>query len=275
VISTVDPEARHGHKTSARGFDGYKGHIAEDPDSEIITATEVTAGNHGDAEVAADLVADVLPGVADSADGDGDGDGDQVPASEEERPAVYGDASYGAGEFLKALDDADAEVEIRVKVQSPVNTGGRFTKDAFDIDLDAQTVRCPAGRVAPIRRDAEGDGTARFGQACSGCALAAGCTKAAAGRQITVGRYEALLASARARCADPAWQADYRANRPKVERKLAHLMRRRHGGRRARVRGRDKVAADFSLLAAAANLARLAVLSVVSTGAGAWAVAAG
>nr|WP_287389669.1 hypothetical protein [Candidatus Microthrix sp.] len=39
VISTVDPDARHGHKTAARSFDGYKGHIAEDPDSEIITAT--------------------------------------------------------------------------------------------------------------------------------------------------------------------------------------------------------------------------------------------
>jgi hypothetical protein len=24
VISVVDPEARHGHKTSAHGFDGYK-----------------------------------------------------------------------------------------------------------------------------------------------------------------------------------------------------------------------------------------------------------
>src|SRR4029450_11661773 len=36
VISTVDPDARHGHKTSARGFDGYKGHTALDPDSEII-----------------------------------------------------------------------------------------------------------------------------------------------------------------------------------------------------------------------------------------------
>ena len=28
VISTVDPEARHGHKTDARSFDGYKGHVA-------------------------------------------------------------------------------------------------------------------------------------------------------------------------------------------------------------------------------------------------------
>ncbi len=31
IISIVDPDARHGHKTSARGFDGYKGHVAVDP----------------------------------------------------------------------------------------------------------------------------------------------------------------------------------------------------------------------------------------------------
>ena len=39
VISTVDPEARHGHKTSARGFDGYKRHIAIDPDSALADET--------------------------------------------------------------------------------------------------------------------------------------------------------------------------------------------------------------------------------------------
>jgi IS5 family transposase len=37
-------------------------------------------------------------------------------------------------------------------------------------------------------------------------------------------------------------------------------MYRRHGGRRARVRGRTKVDADFNLLAAAHNLHRLATL---------------
>ena len=59
VISTVDPQARHGHKTSHRGFDGYKGHVAVDPDSEIITATAVTPGNTGDVEPVADLIADL------------------------------------------------------------------------------------------------------------------------------------------------------------------------------------------------------------------------
>ena len=80
------------------------------------------------------------------------------------------------------------------------------------------------------------------------------------------------MARARARQATPSWQADYRATRPKVERKLAHLMRRKHGGRRARMRGKAKIDADFRLLAAAANLARLAALGVRSTALG-WTAA--
>jgi len=58
-----------------------------------------------------------------------------------------------------------------------------------------------------------------------------------------------------------------------VERKLAHLVRRRHGGRRARVRGLAKVTADLSLLAAAANLARLGALGLHWTPADGWAAA--
>ncbi|MEO6885680.1 MAG: hypothetical protein ABI232_05245 [Jatrophihabitantaceae bacterium] len=58
-------------------------------------------------------------------------------------------------------------------------------------------------------------------------------------------------------------------------RAIAHLMRRRHGGRRARVRGTTKIAADFALLAAAVNLARLAVLAVTSTPGTGWATATG
>src|SRR5205823_12793507 len=61
VISTVDPQARHGRKTSARGFDGYKGHLSIDPDAELITATAVTPGNAGDAAAATGLLAGDLP----------------------------------------------------------------------------------------------------------------------------------------------------------------------------------------------------------------------
>jgi len=261
VISVVDPDARHGHKTSARGFDGYKGHIAIDPDSEIITATQATPGNSGDAEVAERLLADVLPGDHDSAAG-------QAAAAGQGPPAVYGDAAYGSGELLEQLDGAG--LYNGIKCQPPAAVKDHFPKDRFTIDLDGKTVTCPAGVTVPIRAaTGRHAGAARFAAACRTCPLAAQCTTAKEGRTITIGPHEARLAAARIRQADPAWKADYRATRPKVERKISHLMRRRHGGRRARVRGQPKVAADFALLAAAVNLARLGVLGVAYRN-GAW-----
>jgi hypothetical protein len=168
-----------------------------------------------------------------------------------------------------------AGIESKCKTQQPVAAGGLFAKDRFDIDLDRDTVRCPAGHTAAIQRAKNETGTASFFPFCTHCPLRAQCTTAADGRSISVGAYERQLAAARARQQDPAWVADYRATRPKVERKIAHLMRRRHGGRRARMRGTTKIAADFALLAAAVNLQRLATLAVTNVGATRWATAAG
>jgi Transposase DDE domain/Transposase domain (DUF772) len=265
IISTVDPDARHGHKTSARGFDGYKGHVSVDPDSELILATTVTAANGGDAAAAEELLADDLAATV----------GPPPPEPEAEPPeprdddgqslTVYGDSAYGSGELVNKLEQADARVNC--KVQPPVSPGGRFSKDAFSIDLNRGTVSCPAGNTTPLRPFGDGR-IAKFAAACAGCPLADRCTSAKEGRTIYVGPYEEQLARARQRQSDPAWKTDYKATRPKVERKIAHLMRRRHGGRRARVRGKPKVAADFALLAAAVNLARLAVLGTVAQQAG-------
>ena len=187
------------------------------------------------------------------------------------RACVYGDNAYGTGEFQDRLDRAG--IGDKCKTQQAVAAGGRFAKDRFVIDLDAEQVRCPAGNTAPIVRDRNGAGTAAFGGLCAECPLREQCTTARAGRTISVGVHEGALAAARERQRDPDWIADYRATRPKVERKFGHLMRRKHGGRRARVRGTTKIGADFALLAAAVNLARLAVLGVVSTAAG-WVAAA-
>lgn len=280
VFSTVDPQARHGHKTAARGFDGYKGHVGIDPDSEIITATGVTPGNAADAGVADDLIADLLPKPAEpepaadseaAAEAGSDAGPDAAARAEQGRACVYGDNAYGTGEFQERL--AEAGLESRCKTPRPTAAAGLFAKDAFEVDLDSDTVTCPNGQTARIQRNKDGSGAAQFGTACAGCPLRAQCTTATGGRSIKVGRHERVLAEARQRQADPDWLADYQATRPKVERKLGHLMRRRHGGRRARVRGQTKIAADFALLAAAANLARLAVLGV-ATMAGSWAVAA-
>src|SRR5680860_1666259 len=274
VISVVDPQARHGHKTSARGFDGYKGHVAVDPDSEIITKTTATAGNTGDAAAATDLLTDDLTDLTDlTGDGDRDGAGGEESVADEGL-AVYGDAAYGAGELLEELEDHG--VEIGCKVQPASAPAGMFSKDEFDIDLDAGdhgTVTCPGDHTIAIRPSAKGGGTAAFGSLCAGCPLAAQCTSAAAGRTIRTGPHQARIARARRAQKDPAWQADYRATRPKVERKIGHLMRRKHGGRRARVRGLDKVAADFALLAAAVNVARFGILRITGSPHGNWVVA--
>jgi len=274
VISTVDPDARHGHKTSARGFDGYKGHASVDPDSELVTATTATAGNLGDAAAAPQLLAELI----DQVDGDRPtpttaseaGGGRPAPT-----PTVYGDSAYGTGPLLASLHAVG--IDPRVKIQAPVAPKGHFTKDQFQLDLALGTVACPAKRTAPIVYNADPrhrhHGQASFGPACAACPLRGQCTSAQAGRTVTITAYEHELAAARARQADPVRAADYRSTRPKVERKLAHLVRRRHGGRRVRVRGLARVAADFSLLAAAVNLARLGVLGLHWTPADGWAAA--
>ena len=317
VLSTVDPDARHGHKSTARRFDGYKGHTAVDPDSELITATAVTPANTADAQPAPELINDLLntadtatdtadtadtaegatatataadtaedSGTADTADTAGSDTADTAEDSGtadtaegadtvdtaegggvvEEfagRPTVYGDSAYGSGEFQGLLQQS--RINSRCRTQLAAAPGGRFTKDRFDVDLLSGTVTCPAGTTVAIRARGDGSGTAAFGAACHGCALRGDCTSAAGGRTVRIGANEAVLAASRARQRDPAWRNDYRAVRPKVERKLAHLVRRKHGGRHARVRGRAKVDADFNLLAAAANIARLGVLGLHST----------
>ena len=250
IISTVDAEARHGHKTAARGFDGYKGHVSIDPDSEIIVETAVTAGNVGDAQPAPALLSEVLSGEP------------QEQASVE----IYGDSSYGTADLVEHIEAAGAEANVKVQPPSPAKRG-MFSQDAFQIDGDEQTVRCPAGVLVQLRRQADGSGKAEFGSNCNQCPLRATCTTSPTGRTVRTHPKYKTLTRFRQQQRDPTWKANYRATRPKVERKIAHMMRRKHGGRRARVRGCLRVGQDFALLAASINLARLAKLEVAAAAA--------
>lgn len=253
VISTVDPETRHGHKTSARGFDGYKGHIAVDPDSELITATQVTPGNAADGVAAKELVKDLL----ESEPGEREGSQEERAASKAE---VYGDSAYGTAEFQSLL--AEEEIDSYCKTPAPSSRAGTFGKDAFVIDLTTRTVTCPAGITISIPESEASSVQVSFGRSCAECELRGLCTKSKTGRHIRVSQDEAILVRSRQRQKDQTWLDRYRSTRPIVERKFAHCMRRRHGGRVSRVRGTQKIAADFSLLAAATNLARLALLGI-------------
>lgn len=261
VISTVDPEARHGHKTRSRGFDGYKGHISIDPDSEVIVACDVTAGNVGDGEAAKPLVDEALAHVRNE--------------ESEEAFEVYGDASYGTADIVETLENAGLEANVKVQEASP-NKAGLFSKSDFEIDLERQTVQCPRGIVVSIksRKTKDRAGMALFGKHCGDCPLKSQCTTSKSGRLIRIHIKEATLQRSRLRQRDKEWKRKYRATRPKVERKIAHLVQRRHGGRRARVRGRNRIRDDFSLLCATANLKRLAKLGLHRHD-GAWAAIVG
>jgi len=275
IISTVDPDARHGHKSEARGFDGYKGHVAVDPDSEIITGATVTPGNAGDSSVAKDLIADLIterpePLGREHAEVPAAEAGDSLPErvapdaeAEAEKPTLYADTEYGSGEFQAFLESAG--IESRCKTQRLSSVNGMYSKDQFTIDLEGHTVTCPNGVSVTIRPAVDGGGVASFGSHCRACPLVEHCTRSRSGRTVTVNIREDVLARARARQTDPAWVADYRATRPKIERKLAHLTRHKHGGRKARVRGLLRVGDDFRMRAAAMNLARLATIGVCWT----------
>lgn len=250
VISTVDVEARHGHKSQNRRFDGYKAHLSVDPDSEIIDEVVGTAANVADRDAVDDLLAPV--------------------AEEPDKPVVVGDSAYADGATRERLDQAGFEVVAKCP---PVrNATGGFTKDRFDIDLDAGTVTCPAEHVAPIRYSARGGGKASFADHCAGCPLRKQCTTSARGRSIAVHAQERHLQRARAEQACDEWAARYRADRPTVERKISHFVRRAWGGRKARTRGLKRVTTDLHTRAAAVNWSRLAALGVRWTGDG-WATA--
>jgi hypothetical protein len=240
VISTVDCEARHGHKSRNRRFDGYKAHVSVDPDSELIDDVVVTAANTHDAAVVEDLLAD--------------------HATDEDKPTVMGDCAYAGPDTMADLEEDG--FEVIAKVPPATNRDGRYSKDDFDIDLDNETVACPAGQRVTIRFADDGSGRADFGEHCKSCSLRENCTTSSSGRSITIHPREALLQRAKAAQSDPAWQHTYRSTRPKVERKIAHFVRVGWGGRRARTRGVKRVATDAATRAAAVNWARLATLGL-------------
>ena len=277
VISTVDVEARHGHKSRARTFDGYKSHLGVDPDDELITSVAVTPANTADREVI-DILLDQHsigtpagsgPGIGGPAAGTGT-DAGRDPQGEAGAKGfeVYGDSAYADG---ATLDEQTARGhDMRTKVP-PVRNANGYSKDQFNIDLAAGTVTCPAQRTVAIRKGLRYR-VARFGVLCSSCPLRAQCTTSRRGRVISIHPQEAALQHAKARQKDPSWQQDYRTYRPIVERKISHFTRRPWGGRKARCRSQKRILTDILTRASALNLARLATLGL-HHGTTGWAIA--
>ena len=242
VISTVDPQARHARKTSAQRRDGYKGHLAAEPETGLVTECALTAANAPDGPTGVGLLAGEQPGLE-----------------------VLGDSAYGGGATRAALRAAGHTQTIKpLPLQSAVPGG--FTIHDFRIDTQAGILRCPAGVTAPI----SSSGRASFARECSSCPLRRRCTTAKGGRTIHLHPHEDELRAARRRATTRSFQHSYRRWRPMVERSLAWLVA--DGCRRVPYRGIDRNDLWWSLRVAAVNLRRLLALGLARQE-GAWALA--
>jgi hypothetical protein len=242
IVSVHDPESRHVHKSMAVYRDGFKGHIAIEPETGLVTTCELTAGDVGDAQAA--------PGLL---------------QHEEAAVEVLGDSGYSAGAFRAVLAARGSRAIIKPPPLLSAVPGG-FTVDDFVIDADLGTVICPNGHTVGITRT----GSADFGPRCRGCPLRERCTTAVEGKRLHVHPHHALLAAARRQAQTPEFQAVYRHERPMVERTLSWLVRRGH--RRVAYRGVARNRIWWSHRAAAVNLQRLLTLGLKPTAAG-WVVA--
>ena len=220
VISTVDREARHTRKSKSKRRDGFRGHLAAEPETGLITDAEMTmaAGPGGsDAENGVKMACrDRFHGFAEGGDdaaSAGEGTGAVPGAPQPEEPGdqeredgleMYGDSAYGSGEARAAYQAAGHDTVIKPKPVQPAVPGG-FTLDDFTISEQDGTVTCPAGHTRPM----SGKRTVTFGALCGGCPLRARCTTAKDGRSMTIHPQEGLLRAARAQARTPEFRHAY------------------------------------------------------------------
>jgi IS5 family transposase len=236
VISTVDPDTRHMHKSVSEYRDGFKAHVAVEPETGIFTACALTPANTADGPTGVSLL-------------DGEQRGLQVLA----------DSAYGSGEVRVELLRRRHRAAIKAIPLRHAIPGG-FDRDDFIIDHRARTVTCPAGHCVPIAPK----GSATFGARCHACALRQRCTANKSGRTLHIGEHDATLVEARRAWRNGDFADDYRQWRPMVERSIAWLVA--HGHRRVRYRGIDRNQLGLTHRIAALNLRRLINLGLDHNG---------
>ena len=236
TISVVDPEARHMHKSVSEYRDGYKAHLAIEPETGLITAAAITPANIGDGPTGVALLAGEEPGLQ-----------------------VLADSAYGGGETRAALRNAKHHQAIKPMPLQRAMPGG-FDRDDFIIDHDARTATCPIGHTVSITAK----GAATFGVRCRACPSRERCTTRKDGRTLRIREHDAELVEARRAWHDGDFAADYRQWRPMVERSIAWLVTRGH--RRVRYRGVERNQLGLSHRVAALNLRRLINLGLTRDG---------
>ncbi len=229
---------RHGRKSGTVRFDGHKLGLAVDTGGQLITAVDIMAGSAKDDE-------DALRLTSESA---------AVTGCEVEQ--VLADTAYGSAENRLQFEAQGVDLVAKAPKRAE---NGFFSKDRFEIDLEAMSCRCPAGQVTHnLIHKNQPERSFRFpAQTCAGCPLRSQCYSphSRRGREVWLHREEQVLAKARARQRSPGFATLWR-QRQVVEHRLARLVQL--GMRQARYRGRQKTLFQALLTAAVANFTLVA-----------------
>src|SRR5215217_8076165 len=268
VLSVVDPQMRVGHKSKRQGWAGYKVHIAEEPESELITQVEVRPANEYDADAALSVVEQQKESVG------------LLPKE------LLCDGAYGSADVRAELGKLGVEVVAKMR---PLTDSKHFRKDEFGIDLSDNggegSVTCPAGvKTTDFRMSRDGwyrpVKLFRFPkEVCERCELKERCLGGPAGRakrpvrippgrQVQLHYHEEVIQKARAeqKTADQKRALRERLRpRAKVERKISEVLRL-HGMRQGRYFGQEKTELQAQMTAAMVNAKRLFTLSVDDEG---------
>jgi len=136
VVSTVDPQARHTRKTSAQRRDGYKAHIAAEPETGLVTECALTtAATVPDGPTGVGLLAEEEPGLE-----------------------VLGDSAYGGGRLARpcappsmSRRSSRCRFAVRCRAGSPSTTSRSTGRPARSGARPATRPRSPrrAGPASP------------------------------------------------------------------------------------------------------------------------------
>ena len=235
VISTVDPESRHMHKSVTSYRDGFKAHIAVEPETGLITATTLTPANAGDGLTGITLLSGEEPGLQ-----------------------VLADSAYGSGHVRASLNEAGHTAAIKAIPlhRNPKLGADQFRRDDFVVDHLARTATCPGGHTVTFTAA----NNAVFGTRCRACPLRRRCTTAVDGRTMHIHPHDAELVAARRAWNTGDFADEYQQWRPMVERSIAWLVAKNN--RRVRYRGVQRNQHGLATRVAAINLRRLVNLGL-------------
>jgi hypothetical protein len=240
IISVTDPEMRHGHKSQAQRFNGFKTAVTTDVESELILDVADLPASSGDGQQLMPTVARIEEHVGVTVE------------------RIIGDGAYPSGENLAACA---THVPMPIDLVGPLTRPAdpAVAKSAFHIDLDAKRAVCPEGHAVAgtlARRHGHPALQFRFGrQTCEACRWFARCVHGKVqGRTITTDAYELYRQVARQRQETSEFRELYR-KRSRVERKQAEMVR--HGLRQTRYLGKAKRWLQRLWTAAVVNLKRL------------------